>query len=602
MHWPKSIRKSLYIGLVSCFYMEYIVLAEVFEQLSRTNSRLEKTAILAAFMKDLPEDSIDASILLLQGRVFPEWDSRTVGMAGKLVLKAISRATGYSEVDVHNKFKEKGDLGDTALTLVAKKRQQTLFSAPLTLDGVFSTLQKLASLEGIGSQDVRLAELSKLLTSAKPIEAKFIVRTVVEDLRVGIAGGTMRDGMAFAFFTEGVLYDSKTNSITHTMKPGYHIEDVKEELKRALDLTADFSTVLKHVLSGKALKDIQLRVGTPCKVMLARKERTFSDAFARTGFPVRLEYKYDGFRLQIHKNGNVVKLFTRRLEDVSAQFPDIVAAVKKHVGVMRCILDGEAVGYDPQTGKYQPFQHISKRIKRKYQVNELVKELPVELTVFDILMMGDDILLDKKLPERLKALNIALRDPKERSLVIAKGLEIDTEAEAEAFYQESLDAGNEGVMIKDLEGIYQPGGRVSTWIKMKPIMDELDLVIVGAEWGSGKRSKWMTSFTLACIGDSGELFEVGKVGTGMKEEESEEAVSFPQLTKLLEPLVVAQKGKEVRVTPQVVVMVAYEEIQKSPTYSSGYALRFPRVLALRPDRAVDDIAAFDDILDLYEGQ
>ena len=332
-----------------------------------------------------------------------------------------------------------------------------MFSAPLTLEGVFSTLQKLATLEGTGSQDVKLAELSRLLTSAKPVEAKFIVRTVVEDLRVGIAGGSLRDGLAFAFFAEGVLYDRSLNSIVHTMKEGYVIEEVKEDLKRALDLTADFSAVFKHVLAGKSLKDIQLRIGTPCKVMLARKERTFSDAFARTGFPVRLEYKYDGFRLQIHKNGSKVQLFTRRLEDVSAQFPDVIDAVRKHVGVMRCILDAEAVGYDPLNGRYQPFQHVSKRIKRKYQVNELIKELPVELNVFDILMMGDEILLDKPLPERLKALNRAIREPKNRFVVIAKGIQIDTETQAETFYQESLDAGNEGVMIKNKEKTIEMG-------------------------------------------------------------------------------------------------------------------------------------------------
>lgn len=580
--------------------MQYVELAEVFQQLSSTNSRLEKTAILASFLKTLPDDSIDQSILLLQGRVFPEWEDKTVGLAGKLVLKAVSRATGYSEREVSEMFETTGDIGLTAENLVAKKKQQTLFSSPLTLNEVFSTLQNLASIEGTGSQDSKLAGLSKLLTSAKAIEAKFIVRTVVEDLRVGIASGTFRDAIVFAFFTDGVLYDSVKNSLDYSTNE--NIEEVKESVKRAFDLTADFAYVIKHVKLGNSLSEIQLKPGSPCKVMLARKEKTFSEAFARTGFPVRLEYKYDGFRLQIHKDGNDVKLFTRRLENVSNQFPDIIKAVRERVTAIRCILDSEAVGYDPNTGKYQPFQHISKRIKRKYDIASLVKELPVELCIFDILLLEGTVLLDEPFYEvRLPKLKRVLKE-KDKVATLAMGIEINTEAEAEEFYQKSLAAGNEGVMIKDLNGLYQPGGRVSAWIKMKPIMDELDLVIVAAEWGNGKRSKWLTSFTLACRNESGDFYEVGKVGTGMKEEESEENVSFPQLTKLLEPLIVAKSGKEIRVQPSVVVMVAYEEIQKSPTYTSGYALRFPRVLRLRPDRSPDDIALYDDILDLYGSQ
>jgi DNA ligase 1 len=581
--------------------MRYIVLAEVFERLSRTSSRLEKTSILAQFLRELSADSVNSVLLLLQGRVFPEWDSRTVGLAGKLVLRAIARATGYTEAEVASSFQEHGDVGLVAQQLVETKKQQTLFSSPLELADVFSTLQHIASQQGDGSQDMKLAELSKLLTSATPVEAKFIVRTVLEDLRVGIATGTLRDGLAYAFFTTRIVYDKEKNALDYDCKDGVDINHTKESIKRALDLTADFSQVTRYLLEGRTLEDLRLRVGTPCKVMLARKERTFSDAFARTGFPVRLEYKYDGFRMQIHKKGNDVKLFTRRLEDVSEQFPDVVAAIRKQVISLHCILDAEVVGYDPQTGKYQPFQHVSKRIKRKYDIEQLSKELPVEVCVFDVLLKGDTVLLDISLPERLAILQ-GLVTEKERVLVLARGIEVLGEGEAEEFYQKSLQAGNEGIMIKALEGTYVPGGRVSAWIKMKPIMDELDLVIVKAEWGTGKRSKWMTSFTLACRAEDGELYEIGKVGTGMKEDVSSEGVSFPQLTALLEPLVIARVGQEVRVQPQIVIMVAYEEIQRSPTYSSGYALRFPRVLSLRPDRAVSDIASVDDIQDLYEGQ
>ncbi|MGM5481523.1 MAG: ATP-dependent DNA ligase [Nanobdellota archaeon] len=580
--------------------MNYKELAETFQRLSSTTSRLEKTSILAEFLKELAEEDAEKAILLLQGRVFPEWDERTVGLAGKMVLKTVARATGSDTSAIEKKFKEKGDLGLVVEELLSSQRQQTLFSKELTVKDVYTTLQKIATLEGKNSQDQKLGTLNKLLTSASPIEAKFIVRTVLEDLRVGVAEGTLKDATAYAFFTESFSYDKKNNSLTHEMKKGYSLDEVKEKVKRALDLTADVAKVIKHIKEGKKLSEIRLQVGTPCKVMLARKEKTFGDAFERTGFPVRLEYKYDGFRLQIHKDGKKVQLFTRRLEDVTEQFPDVVEAVKTHIDATTCIIDAEAVGYDPKEKKYKPFQYISQRIRRKYNINQLVKELPVEVNVFDVLLLENEEILDKPLTERLKVVEKIVK-PEERVLVAARGVEVDKLEEAEKIYQEALDAGNEGVMIKNLEESYQPGGRVSAWIKMKPVMDELDLVIVKATWGEGKRSTWMTSFTLACR-DNEEFRTVGKVGTGMKEEATGKGLSFPELTEKLEPLVIATSGKEVEVKPEVVVTVAYEEIQKSTAYEAGYALRFPRTIAYRPDRSTEDIASRDEIIDYYHDQ
>ena len=587
--------------------MQYLKLAETFENLSQTTSRLEKTVILAKFIKTIRKEDeklISKIILLLQGRVFPEWDSRTVGLAAKLVLKAISRATGHSESEVEKSFKKHGDIGNTTEELIKSKRQQTLFSTELTINEVFDTLQKLASLEGMKSQDFKMAELSKLLTSAKPIEAKFIIRTVLEDLRVGIAGGTIRDGITYAFFTEQVKYNKQTNSIEFEGKfSKEELQELMNKVKRAFDLTADYATVINHMNKGNSVEDFKLRVGSPCKVMLARKERTFADAFSRTNLPVRLEYKYDGFRMQIHKKGTEIRLFTRRLEDVTKQFPDVVKSIQKYVKVDKCIIDSEAVGYDPKTGKYQPFQHISKRIRRKYDIENLSKELPVEVNVFDVLYDGNKVIIDEELPIRLEALNKLIPEDKALEIVKAKGILIEKEEEAQEFYEKSLNAGNEGVMIKELKGKYQPGGRVSAWIKMKPIMDELDLVITEAEWGNGKRSAWMTSFTLAVQNEDGDILEIGKVGTGLKEiAEDDETVTFSRLTELLKPLIIGEKGKTVRVKPEIVLMIAYEEIQKSPTYSSGFALRFPRVLTIRNDKPVEEIASIEDIYDLYDGQ
>ncbi|MFW6378781.1 MAG: ATP-dependent DNA ligase [Nanoarchaeota archaeon] len=562
--------------------MKYLDIANVFEALSETSSRLDKTDILADFLTTIPETDSHEALLLLQGRAFPEWDTRHIGVAGKLIIKAVAQATGRDASEIETEFHRKGDLGIVIEQLLSTRRQQTLFSRPLTVKDVLDTLQELAGVSGSSSQDHKLATLNRLLTNAQPIEAKFIVRTVLEDLRVGVAQGTLRDAIVKAYFE------------------GENKEKAKERVKRALDLTTDVGRVVKHIKEGKRLEDISLTVGTPCKVMLARKEKSFDDAFARTGFPVRIEYKYDGFRLQIHKDENTIRLFTRRLEEVTTQFPDVVKAVRDHVSSHSCILDTEVVGYDPRERIYKPFQYISQRIRRKYDIDKLVSELPVEVNVFDILHSEGNDHIDESLDKRLDILNQIIT-PHKRVLVLAKGETVDTIEEAESIYQKSLSAGNEGVMIKDLEKPYEPGGRVSAWIKMKPVMEELDLVIVKARWGEGKRSEWMTSFTLACR-DGDEFLPVGKVGTGMKEEATGQGLSFPELTEKLKPIVTATSGKEVEVKPEVVVTIAYEEIQKSTAYRAGYALRFPRTIAYRPDRNAEDIASKDEIIDLYEEQ
>jgi DNA ligase 1 len=580
--------------------MLYKEIAELYESLDSTNSRLEKTVLLAKFLNKTNQN-LEQVLLLIQGRVYPEWESKKIGVAGKLVAKAIANSMGHSESEVIKQFKKTGDLGEVAFNLCEKKQQQTLFSKQLTVKEVFETLQKLATHEGIGSQDVKLSNIHKLLGSASQLEAKFITRTILEDLRIGIALGTIRDAIAYAFYTKNLEYDKEKNSIIFEMKDNLNIETQKELIKRALDLTADLSKVILHIKEKKPLDEITLQVETPCKAMLARKEKTFTEAFKRTNLPCRVEYKYDGFRVQIHKNKNEILLFTRSLENVTKQFPEIISYIKTNVKSKKCILDAELVGFDKNTQQYLPFQKISQRIRRKYEIEKMSEDFPVEANVFDVMLNEEEILLEFPFQERLKILQQIINQ-ENRKIVLAEGKIISSETEAEKFYQESLKAGNEGIMIKDLQGLYQPGGRVTAWIKFKPVMQELDLVITGAEWGEGKRSSWLTSFTLACQNEDGEFLEIGKVGTGFKELANDEGVTFEELTKLLEPLIISEKGKEVKTKPEIVIEIQYEEIQKSTSYSSGYALRFPRVTRLRPDRNPEDITFLEDIQDLYYNQ
>jgi DNA ligase-1 len=333
--------------------------------------------------------------------------------------------------------------------------------------------------------------------------------------------------------------------------------------------------------------------------MLAQKVQDVKDGFDRVERPCALEYKYDGFRLQIHKTKGKITLFTRRLENVTKQFPEVVGYVKKYVKADNYILDSEAVGFNPKTTQYLPFQAISQRIKRKYDTLALSKKIPVELNVFDLIYINGKNMLNVEFSKRREKLSKII-EPVERKIVLSRIIITKKDEEASKFYNESLDSGNEGVMFKKLNAPYKPGSRVGYMVKLKPVMDSLDLVITGATWGEGKRAKWLTSFTVSCINEIGEFLEIGKVGTGIKELAGE-GVTFDELTEQLNPLIVWEKGKEVKVKPKIVVEINFEEIQKSPTYSSKYALRFPRLKVIRHERSPEDISSLEHVEELYFG-
>ncbi|MDP4012092.1 MAG: ATP-dependent DNA ligase, partial [Candidatus Nanoarchaeia archaeon] len=474
--------------------MKYQDLVELYDKMASTTKRLEKTEILANFLKKIKKENLDKIIRLVQGSVFPQWDSRKIGFSSQLMLKAIANSTGEDTKEIEKLWAKKGDLGVVVEDLVKHKKQKTLFSKELKVDDVYENIKKLAEMEGAGTVNRKVGLVSELLTSATPKEAKYIVRTVLEELRVGIAEGIVRDAIAQAFDKE--------------------IKDVE----KAFELTVDYGEVAELAKENN-LGKVDLQVGRPVKLMLAIIVKDVEEGFERVGKPAAIEQKYDGFRLQLHKNKKEIKLFTRRMENVTKQFPDVVDAVEKYVKGDKFILDCEAVGYDPKSGKYLPFQKISQRIKRKYDIEKTAKEFPVEAKVFDVLEYEGKSYLDKPLKERRKLLE-KIVGGKKNKLVLSELLITDDVKKAEKFYNDSLKLGHEGVMIKSLEASYKPGRYVGYMCKLKNILEALDLVIIGAEWGEGKRAKWLSSYTIACQKD-GELLEVGKVSTGMKEKGDE---------------------------------------------------------------------------------
>lgn len=580
--------------------MLYLELAKIYEELESTSKRLGKTSILADFFSRLNEKESHI-ILLATGSIFPAYEEKEIGMSSQLVIKAINKAAGVSSEDIVKKWKSVGDLGKVAEQVIEKKKQSTLFEKKLTTEKVYENLKKVAEFSGEGTVDKKVSTVAELLAMASPIEARYIIRTVLEELRVGVGEGAVRDAIVWSCFDKklGIEYSKETNEFIIKDREEYnrYVDAVQE----AYDLATDFSVVFEAAKKGlHALEEVQLEPGKPIKVMLALKVKNIQEGFENVGKKAALEFKYDGFRLMIHKSKDgKIKLFTRSLDEVTKQFPEVVEYVRKYVNGNSFILDSEAVGYDPKKNRYRPFQEISQRIKRKYEIGRMQKELPVEVNVFDIIYFESKNLIKKPFIERRKILEKIVKN-KKWQLKLAEQIITEDEKVAEKFYQDALKEGEEGVIIKNLNAPYKPGARVGYMLKLKPEENEFDLVILGAESGTGKRSGWFSSFILACQHES-KLLEIGKVGTGIKEKE-EQGLSFIELTKMLNPLIIEEKGRIVGVKPKIIVTVTYQEIQKSPTYSSGFALRFPRVTRLRPDRTVSDIASLDEIKKEYEKQ
>ena len=311
--------------------MDYSQLVEVYEQLNKTTKRLEKTHIISEFLKYVNTDDIEQVMLLLEGRVFPNYDAREIGVASRLMLKSLSTATGISIDKIENEWKKQGDLGLVAEIIVKTKKQATLHSAKLTVKKVFDNIRKLAELEGEGTVERKTQLIAELITSAKPIEAKYIVKTILEEMRIGVGEGAMRDAITWAFFGKeiGVIYTKEGNDIQVEDRDVYN--KYLDAVQHAYDVTNEFAVVAKAAKKGlNDLENIGMQVGTPIQVMLALKVDTIEEAFETVGKPAAIEYKYDGFRIEAHKDekGNI-KLFTRRLENVTKQFPDVVEFVKK---------------------------------------------------------------------------------------------------------------------------------------------------------------------------------------------------------------------------------------------------------------------------------
>lgn len=549
----------------------YSELAEVYEDLFATTLKLEKTRIMAEFLKKVPKGLLRIIPHLVTGDIFPKWDVE-LGVGPGLLYNSVAFVTGIKKRELEDSIRELGDTGLAVKKLFERKPQQTLFAKRLTISGVYESFTRIAHATGKGAQSKKTRYLSDLLSNATPLEAMYIVRTILSELRVGIAEGLLRDSIALAFDV-----------------------DVKV-VERAIMLTNDLGEVAftARDKGEYGLKKLSINIGRPLRPMLAQAMPTLEEALKSAKNPA-LEVKYDGARVQIHKKGSKIWIYSRRLEDVTQALPDVVESARKAIKADEAILDGESVAVDPATRRPKPFQDILRRFRRKYDVEEKVKEIPFETYIFDILYVDGRLLIDEPLSSRRKVLKKVLTEEKDQFMIAEERLTDDLE-KAMAFYDQSLERGHEGVMVKNLDAKYVIGARVGYMYKVKPVAESLDLAILGAIWGEGKRKGWLSSFYLGARDELGEFKYVGRVATGVSEEQLQE------LTDLLKPLIEVQEGKEVRLVPRVVVEVGYQEIQKSPKYNSGFALRFPRVIRLRDDKSIEEVDDLRRIEELYKRQ
>ncbi|RMF90812.1 MAG: ATP-dependent DNA ligase [Methanobacteriota archaeon] len=551
--------------------MDYGELVQVYEALGATPAKLEKTQILAELFRRIPPHLLPIIPHLITGDIFPEQEME-LGIGPGLLYNAVSFVTGVGKGEIEDIIREEGDTGRAVKRLFERRPQKTLYTETLTVERVHEIFTSIARSKGSGAQDRKIKYLAELFSSATPLEAMYLVRTVLSELRVGVAEGLLRDAIALAFEV-----------------------DVKA-VERAFMLTNDLGLVAKVARESgeEGLRRLTVTVGRPLRPMLAQAAPSLEEAL-KEGDEVAVEIKYDGARVQIHKKGKDVRIFSRRLEDVTEALPDVAGYALASIGAGEAIVDGEAVAVDPETKRPRPFQEILRRFRRKYDIQQTAQEIPFETHIFDILYKDGELLIDRPFRERRKMLEALLKEEKGR-FMLAKQLVTGDIKEAERFYHDALSMGHEGVMVKNLDARYVIGSRVGYMYKVKPVAETLDLVIIGAIWGEGKRRGWLSSYYLGARDELGEFRYVGRVATGVTEEQLEE------YTRLLKPLIEFQDGKEVRLMPEVVVEVGYQEIQRSPKYDSGFALRFPRLIRLRDDKSPAEADTIERVEELYRKQ
>jgi DNA ligase-1 len=546
----------------------FLSFAELCQRVEGVSGSLEKVVLVAAFLKNLDDDELAVASGFIMGDLFSPSLDLVMGVGPSILYEAMARACGCSTERISDMLRATGDPGLVASAAVDKKKPigfaAFIKDEPLSIKEVYQRLVAVARASGKGSQDAKVKNLQYLFSQATPLEAQYIARLAIEDMRIGIGEGGVRDAIAQAFSQDA------------------------SKVERAYNLTNDIGLVAVNARKG-TLADLNVLINHPIKMMLAQVGEGISATMQELG-SAAIEWKYDGARVQIHKDGKRVRIFSRRLEDVTRSLPEIVRLAQE-VRADKAILDGEvvAIGKDSRP---LAFQEILKRFRRKYNVEKQAKETPLHLFLFDLIYLDGQSTVDLPLTRRRELLE-GIADPS----ILADQVISDSVQKAEEIYHQALEKGHEGLILKNSMSVYAPGKRGKNWLKIKPVMETLDLAVIGAKWGEGRRASFLGSYRLACLDEAtSKLLDIGWVATGLTDE------ALAELTELFRELILVQNGMEVELKPAVIFEVAYEEIQKSQSYSSGYALRFPRLVRVRDDKSLEEADSLERVESLYRVQ
>ena len=566
--------------------------------MENTTKRIELTNILVELLKKTPKKIIPNAVYLLQGIIRPNFEGVELGIAEKLAIRAISKSSGLSIKKIEDDYRKVGDLGLTASNILKLKTQTTFTAEKITLERVYETLFKIAKLEGKGSQDLKMKHISSLLNDATPLEAKFVLKILLGTLRLGVAENTVMDALAIAFTGK---------------------KENKERIENAYNVSSDLGKVSQMVATNgiDGIKKFKISLFSPIRPMLADRVKSEKEAIKKMPELFSAEYKLDGERVQIHKQANKIILFSRRLENITQYYPDIVENIGKSLNVHEGIFEAEIVPINENTGEFLPFQELMHR-RRKYKLEQAVSQYPITVNFFDVLYFDNKDCLNLEYSERRKILEKLVNEDNFSKLVPM--LLVKNENEVGDFLENSINAGCEGLMLKTPSAPYRAGSRGSNWLKLKreyrnELGDSLDLIVIGAYFGRGRRTGLYGTLLLGTYNPEQDNFpSICKVGTGFTDE------SLDQLYQILSNNVTLKKNSriisemeaDVWLEPELVLEIVASEITLSPIHktgldlirkNSGFALRFPKFTGkIRYEKAVEDASTVEEVLTLYKRQ
>ena len=578
--------------------MDFSIVAEIFEKMENTTKRIELTNILVELLKKTPKKIIPNAVYLLQGIIRPNFEGVELGIAEKLAIRAISKSAGLPIKKIEVNYRECGDLGLTASNMLKIKTQTTFTAEKITVERVYETLFKIAKLEGKGSQDLKMKYISSLLNDATPLEAKFVLKILLGTLRLGIAENTVMDALAIAFTGK---------------------KENREQIENAYNVSSDLGKVSLIVATDgiDEIKKFKISLFSPIRPMLADRVQSEKDVIKKMPEQFAAEYKLDGERVQIHKQSDKIILFSRRLENITQYYPDIVENIGKSLNVNEGIFEAEIVPINENTGDFLPFQELMHR-RRKYKLDEAVLQYPITVNFFDVLYFDKKDCLNLEYSERRKILEKLVNEDNFSKLVPM--LLVKNENEVGDFLENSINAGCEGLMLKTPSAPYRAGSRGSNWLKLKreyrnELGDSLDLIVIGAYFGRGRRTGLYGTLLLGTYNPEQDNFpSICKVGTGFTDE------SLDQLYQILSNNVTLKKNSriiskmeaDVWLEPELVLEIVASEITLSPIHktgldlirkNSGFALRFPKFTGkIRYEKAVEDASTVEEVLTLYKKQ